>query len=133
MSEQNIELAREGYEAWNRGDVDWLLEHMTEDVEVKPLRGVGDFEEVYSGHEGWKKFWDGWREAWSSIEIRVERMQDMADHGVLALLTFEGVGRKSGAAVSMAVSHWLTFRDGQMCGITVMTPDAAERRYAERG
>jgi ketosteroid isomerase-like protein len=133
MSVENIELARKGYDAWNRADVDWFLEHMTEDVEVKPLRGVGDFERVYRGHAGWKRFWEGWRDAWSRIEIRVELVQDMGDHGVLALLTFEGVGRSSGVEVSMTVSHWLTFQDGMLSGITVMTPEAAERRREARG
>jgi ketosteroid isomerase-like protein len=132
MSEDNVELARQGYEAWNRGDVDWLLEHMTEDVEVEPLRGVGEFEQVYHGHEGWKKFWQGWRDAWSSIEIHVNRLQDMGDHGVLALLRFDGVGKSSGAEVSMTVSHWLQFRDGQVSAVRVLAPEAAERRYAER-
>jgi ketosteroid isomerase-like protein len=133
MSEENLTTARDGYEAWNRGDVDWFLEHMTEDVEVDPLRGVGDFEKVYHGHDGWRTFWEGWRDAWSRIEIRVERMQDMDEHGVLVLLTFEGEGRASGAEVSMTVSHWLTFRDGLLSGITVMTPEAADRRRVARG
>ena len=132
MSEQNLELAREGYAAWNRGDADWLMEHMTEDVEVEPLRGVGDFDKVYSGHEGWKRFWEGWREAWSTIEIRVERMEDMGDQGALALLTFEGVGKGSGAEVSMTVSHWLTFREGQVSAVRVLTPESAERRREAR-
>jgi len=132
MSEENLQLARQGYEAWNRGDADWLLEHMTEDVEVEPLRGVGDFDKVYSGHEGWKRFWEGWREAWSTIEIRVERMEDMGDQGALALLTFEGVGRGSGVEVSMTVSHWLTFREGLVSAVRVLTPEAAERRREAR-
>jgi ketosteroid isomerase-like protein len=132
MSAENVALARQGYEAWNRGDADWLLEHMTEDVEVEPLRGVGDFDKVYSGHEGWKRFWEGWREAWSTIEVRVERMEDMGDQGALALLTFEGVGRGSGAEVSMTVSHWLTFREGQVSAVRVLTPEAAERRREAR-
>ena len=132
MSEQNLQLAREGYEAWNRGDADWLMEHMTEDVEVEPLRGVGDFDKVYSGHAGWKRFWEGWREAWSTIEIRVEHMEDMGDQGALALLTFEGVGRGSGVEVSMTVSHWLTFREGKVSAVRVLTPEAAERRREAR-
>jgi ketosteroid isomerase-like protein len=33
MSEENVELVRQGYEAWNRGDLEWLLEHVTPDYE----------------------------------------------------------------------------------------------------
>lgn len=133
MSERNLATARQGYEAWNKGDVDWLLEHMTEDVEVQPLRDFGDFDKVYRGHEGWKQFWAGWRDAWSSIEIRIQRLEDMGDHGVLVLLAFDGVGKASGAEVSMTVSHWLKFRDGMLSGVIVLTPEAAERRHEARG
>lgn len=132
MSEANLATARQGYEAWNRGDSDWLLEHMTEDVEVEPLRDFGDFDKAYRGHEGWKQFWEGWREAWSTIEISVQRLEDMGDHGVLALLKFEGAGKASGAEVSMTVSHWLQFRDGLVSAVTVLTPEAADRRRAAR-
>ena len=33
---------------------------------------------------------------------------------------------------SMPVSHWLQFTDGKITGLTAMSPDAAERRRAER-
>lgn len=133
MSEENLELAREGYDAWNRDDLDWFIEHMTDDAEMRPIRGAFDFDEVYHGHEGWTEFWEIWRESWSSIEVRVQRMQDLGDQGVLVLLAFEGVGRASGAEVSIALAHWLTFRDGKLAGITVMTPEAADRRFEPRG
>lgn len=133
MSEQQLELARQGYEAWNRGDRDWFLEHMSEDAEVQPIRGFAGFDDVYLGHEGWKKFWDVWRGEWQSLDIRLERMEDMGEHGVLALVTFDGVGKASGAEVSMTVSHWLKFEDGLLSAITVLTPEAAERRREARG
>ena len=31
MSEENVELVREGIEAFNRGDIDWLLERIDDD------------------------------------------------------------------------------------------------------
>lgn len=132
MAERELTLAREGYDAWNRGDPDWFLEHMTEDAEVRPLRDFDDFDELYQGHEGWKKFWKAWGRQWSRVDLRVERMEDMEDHGVLVLLTLEGVGKESGEEVSVSVSHWLKFRDGMLSAVIVMAPDAADRRYAKR-
>jgi ketosteroid isomerase-like protein len=132
MPEQNLETARQGYEAWNRGDLDWFMKNMTEDAEIQPIRGIASFDEVYRGPGGWKKFSRVWRGHWSSIEIRVERMEDLGDHGVLVLLKFEGVERARGAEASIGLSHWLTFSDGLLTGITVMTPQAADRRRASR-
>jgi hypothetical protein len=55
----------------------------------------------------------------------------MGKHGVLVLVTFEGVGA-SGSEVSIAASHWLKFRDGRLAGVTALTPEAAERRREPR-
>jgi hypothetical protein len=35
--------------------------------------------------------------------------------------------------VSIALAHRFTFRDGKLAGITVMTPQAAGRRFEPRG
>jgi ketosteroid isomerase-like protein len=128
MSDENLALARDLYEAWNRGDRNWFLKHLTQDAEVRPLRDSAGFDEVYRGHQGWKKFWKVWRHEWSKIEVRVERMEDMGDRGVLVLLAFDGVERASGKEVSIKASHWLTFRDRFLSGVTVMAPETAERR-----
>jgi len=132
MSEQNLTLARQAYEAWNRGDANWLLEHMTEDVKVEPMHGSSPFDKVYIGHEGWNRFWKRWRKAWSQIEIRVERIEDLGQHGVLVLVKFEGVPRGGGDEVSETVSHWLKFRDGLLSSLTAMTPETADRRREVR-
>jgi ketosteroid isomerase-like protein len=133
MSEENLAAARQGYEAWNRGDRNWFLKHMTQDAEVRPISGFAGFDEVYYGPQGWRKFLKLWRREWSKVDIRVERMEDLGDRGVLVLLKFEGAGRTSGAEVSMTVSHWLTFRDELLCGMQVMTPETADRRRVARG
>ncbi len=132
MTEQYLTLARQAYEAWNRGDADWLLEHMTGDVDLEPMREYGGFEKAYRGHDGWNRFWKSWRKAWSKIEVRVERMEDMGEHGVLALVRFEGVPRTGGDEVSVTVSHWLKFRDGLISSVTAMTPETADRRREVR-
>ena len=108
MSEENVALARQGYE--------WSGTSTRSTAATTVGSGSGQ----------------GWREAWSTIEIRVERMEDMGDQGALALLTFEGVGRGRGAEVSMTVSHWLTFREGLVSAVRVLTPESAERRRDAR-
>jgi ketosteroid isomerase-like protein len=132
MSEENLSLALQVYAAWNRGDRDWFLENLTDDALVRPIRGLAGFDDAYHGPEGWKEFWAAWRKARSTIEISVERMEDMDDRGVLVLLTLEGVGRASGAEVSMPVSHWLKFRDGKLSEMIAMPPGTADRRREVR-
>jgi hypothetical protein len=56
MSDENVELVREGYEAWNRGDLDWPLDHITPDYEFRTAQLFPDTEAVYRGREGLRQF-----------------------------------------------------------------------------
>ena len=128
MSERNLDLAHQTYAAWNRGDVAWFEEHLTEDAEIQPIRDLPEFDETYVGPQGWQKFWAVWQDKWAGISV--ERVEEVNEHGVLALLTLDGEG---GAGYgSMPVSHWIQFEDGKIAGLTAMAPDAAERRRTER-
>jgi ketosteroid isomerase-like protein len=121
MPQDNVELARQAYEAWNRGDLDWFLDHMTEDFEFRPGLGFSDLDAVYRGREGWRRFAETWREAWEDITVRVERIEDLDDR-IVALLTFAGVGRGSGVEVSIRVGQVATVTEGRVSKL-VSTPD----------
>lgn len=113
MSQENVELTRQAYESWNRGELEWLLEHMTEDFEFWPGLGFSDIDAVVRGKEGWRRFAEMWREAWEDITVRVERIEDLDDR-ILALLIFDARGRGSGVEVSVRVGHVATVREGKV-------------------
>ena len=124
MSQENVELTRQAYEAWNRGDLDWFLDHMTEDFEFRPGLGFSDLDAVYRGKEGWRRFAETWREAWEDITVRVERIEDLDDR-LVALLTFYGKGRGSGVEVSIHVGQVVTVVEGRVSKL-VTFPDWTE-------
>lgn len=128
MPEQNFVLAHQIYAAWNRGDSEWLEEHLADDAQIRPIRDLPEFDELYVGHDGWRRFWETWESKWSGVSV--ERMEDLEEHGVLVLLTLEGEGGSGYGP--MPVTHWLKFREGRLAGLTAMDPNAAERRQMER-
>jgi hypothetical protein len=106
---------------------------MADDVEVGTITEFfPDADPVYHGHEGWEKFSGIFRESWSSIDVRLERVEDLGDDEVYVEVTFEGVGRESGVAVELTLVHWLTFRGDELVKLDPMTPEEGERRLAER-
>ena len=113
VSEENLELARQAYAAWNRGDLDWHLNHMTADFEFWPGLGFSDMDDVYRGKAGWRRFAARWRDAWEDITVRVERIEEVDDR-IVALLTFDAKGRGSGVEVSLQVGQVATVRDGKV-------------------
>ena len=113
MSEANVDLTRQAYATWNTGDLEWLLDHMTDDFEFQPGLGFSGLNTVIRGQEGWRQFAETWREAWEDITVKVERIEDLGDR-IVALLTFDGRGRGSGVEVSLRVGHVATVREGRL-------------------
>ncbi len=93
MSEENVEIVRQGYEAWNRGDLGWLLDHITPDYEFRTAQLFPDTDAVYWGREGLGRFWRTLREPFETVLIEVVRLEPTGDDRVLALLRFHGLGR----------------------------------------
>jgi ketosteroid isomerase-like protein len=110
MSEENVELVRQVYEAWNRGDLEWLLEHSTADAEFRTAQLFPDTDPSYRGQERFREFWKTFREAWDTFTIEAERLEPIGDDRVLALLRFHGVGRQ-GVEVTLKFANSIALED----------------------
>jgi ketosteroid isomerase-like protein len=65
MSEENVEIVRRHFEAWNRRDLVTLLALWRSDAEVDWSRSRGPLKGVYRGHCELETFW---KEFWSTFE-----------------------------------------------------------------
>jgi ketosteroid isomerase-like protein len=111
MSQENVELVRESFDAWNRGDLDNFLENISPEWEWHPARLFPGTDAVYHGKEGFTRFWNTFREPWESIRVEVERIEDLGDR-VLALMMFHAKGKGSGVDVTGEYANVFTIRDG---------------------
>ena len=109
MSAEREQLVRDGYEAWNRGDRSWVLEHMREDVEwITPPEDPDPG--TYRGHEGIETYWEQWRAAVGQLNFSPEEVVTRGDHVVVTALR-SGRGEHSGLQVSDRVIQVFTFED----------------------
>ena len=113
MSEENVELVREAYEAWNRGDLQWMLDHVVPHFEFRTTHLFPDTEDVYREREGLKRFWDTFHGPWETLLIEVERIEPIGDDRVLALFQFHGRGRE-GLEVMLEYAHLFTIENGMV-------------------
>jgi uncharacterized protein len=109
VSEQRIDLVRRGYEAWNSGDRNWVLEHMAEDVEWVPPPEDPETRH-YHGFAGVQEFWNGWRAAVGELHFEPQEFIDAGDHVVVRAVR-SGVGEQSGLEISDTVFQVYTFED----------------------
>jgi ketosteroid isomerase-like protein len=110
MSQENVELVRVGYEAWNRGDMDAILAIFHPDVELVTTGVFPGLDPAYRGHDGFRKFWRDFRGTWESLSIAVHELRDCGER-VVVLFSFWARGR-DGLEVHRQNAAVSTIRDG---------------------
>ncbi len=110
MSRENVESARRGIDAWNRGDLDEWLAGFAPDGE---LHTTGRFADrgVYRGRAGLERYWAEIREDVEELSVSVTDMRAIGDR-VFYAVTGRGRGKRSGVPVERPIWFVTTFRDG---------------------
>ena len=113
MSDENVEIVRGVYDAAARRDGAGVLAAYDAEVEwdvsraaIAPLVG----ERIYHGHQGLRRFFDDYHDAWEQIDYRYDELIDAGEH-VLSVDVESGLGRSSGAEVEFTQYAVWTIRD----------------------
>jgi ketosteroid isomerase-like protein len=116
MLQENVEIVRSLFEAFNRGDVGAGARLIDEGV-VFDVRGMEleneDFARVYFGPEGVRDFWRAWLPAWTDMQVEIRWIRDVGER-VIVWLHQRQVGRVSGLPVEFHVAWDFLFRDGKI-------------------
>jgi ketosteroid isomerase-like protein len=112
MSEETVALARQGAEAFNRRDVEWVVAHASPDVEWYPAI-AGEVEaQPFLGHEGMREFFRELDEIWEEFGLEVEEIRDLGER-VLVLSQVRAVG-KTGVKFEQSLDAVWEIREGQI-------------------
>jgi ketosteroid isomerase-like protein len=115
VSDADVEAVRRGVEAYNRGDVDGVLEMADPEVTLVPIRSLLEGG-AYTGHEGLREFLADMDEDWERREVEVDEIRDLNGR-VLVLGNFHAVGRSSGSEVRQPVAWLCEMRAGRLRGL----------------
>jgi ketosteroid isomerase-like protein len=114
MSQENVEIVRRAYEAFNASDLGTVLAILDPDIEWNASDVFFDQPRTYRDRQTWlEQFPPELAEIFRDYRAIPERLIDAGDH-VLAVAQVGGRGRRSGADVMARVAHVLTFRDGRI-------------------
>jgi ketosteroid isomerase-like protein len=118
MSEENVEVVRRAYDAWNREDLDAFLSVVHPDAEWGAGGGgsAADLflgvKSVYRGHEGVREWWNAVKEPWDYFKSHVQRTFAGGDK-VVTVVRFEAEGKESGAKVGLPfLTNVMEVKDG---------------------
>jgi ketosteroid isomerase-like protein len=112
MSQENVEVARRAYEAFNAGDISaWLPMHSA-DAEMHDLPTIPDAG-VHRGHVEMRTWVEGIIETTEYIRFEPQRFIE-AGESVLVPVRASAKGRESGVPVEMSFFHVFEFSDGKI-------------------
>ena len=117
MSQENVKLVRDLYDLWNRGDLDGATAMFDPEVVWHgythlPESGRRD------GVDAVRSWVTDFAEAWGEISVSIERLVEVGDDSVLALVRMSGRGRDSGVAVTSGLDgHLWTIRAGRIVAV----------------
>jgi ketosteroid isomerase-like protein len=87
-----VQLVRDGIDAWNRGDWEAALDRLHEDIEWRISQPLFDMPVLSHGHDGVREFWRRWAEPWEQLHVEPERMVPI-EGGVAAFVRWRARGR----------------------------------------
>jgi ketosteroid isomerase-like protein len=111
MSEENIDVVRGTFDAFQARDLDDFLNHMDPEVEYRSL--ILEVEGVYHGHDGMRAWWENVLSVFPDWSPRVEEAREVGDR-VLSRVRAEGSGTGSGIALDRDIWHLAEVRDGRL-------------------
>jgi ketosteroid isomerase-like protein len=127
MSDENVEAFKRGVDAYNRRDVEALLEELHPQVEWRPLLPVllGGKAAVFRGHEGARQGIRELEEAFTELRAEPLEFRDLGER-VVAIGHLHGRGKGSGVETESANAWLVDFEDGKVVRIReYLDPDEA--------
>jgi ketosteroid isomerase-like protein len=109
MSQENVEIMREAYNAFDRGEANVLFELLDPEIDWQSLEDT----EPKHGTEGVLESVGGWFQVWDDFQIEPEEFIDGGDH-VIAVVMERGRVPGSEEVVSQRFVQVWTLIDGKI-------------------
>jgi ketosteroid isomerase-like protein len=118
MSQEDLELVRQAWEAWERGDMKAILAFYDQDIVWDFSRAYGNviLSDEYHGHDGVRRFFREWPGAFDGYYAHAEEFIDAGGGSVLVRVRQGGRGNESGIEIDMPYWQVYRVRDGRAVG-----------------
>ena len=117
MSQENVEIVRRGTDAYNRGDLDGILESWASDAVLDWSNSRGFDAGVFRGHEI-RAHWQRLLAAFD--EVRIELVDPIeVEHGLLIVENVGYLRGRDGIEVQTRSAWLITIRDGKTTSFTL--------------
>ena len=110
MSQANVEIVRDFYAAWDRGDMPFILDRCDPQIVIVQPSELPD-SRSYHGLEGVHEAFGDWPEQWPEFEVKLERIIDVDESRTVSVNRQRLGARGLGLEVEVVFLH--TFNAGR--------------------
>jgi uncharacterized protein len=113
MSQENVEIVRDAFVAYNRGDLDTLVAYCADDIDYRAAEGALDDRGPMHGKEAARAYFQDWLDTFDDLKAEPLELIDAADEQVVTVLRFGGRAKLSGVEADLTFAAVYTLRDGK--------------------
>ena len=124
MSQENVEIVRRAYAAFNEEVLDAFLEYYHPDLEYDITKGSGPWAGMYHDRESVRRFLADYMELWEYVRMEPEEFTEVGDDQVIVLIRLRMKGKGSGIEVKATTLNVWTVHDGKAARIAVVNSKA---------
>jgi ketosteroid isomerase-like protein len=116
MSQANVETLRQGFEAFNSGDIERILAFAHPDFEAVVPPELSAEPDTYRGHDGIRRYFQSFEDAMDEVRFQPERFWDVGQ-SVVAVVQLTAKGRQTGIPVEQRIAQVWSIRNGKALGV----------------
>jgi ketosteroid isomerase-like protein len=118
MSLDNVEIVRRSTEAYNRRDLDGIVEHWAPDAVLDWSNSRGPEAGVYRGHDEIRAFTQEFQAAWDDVRLELDDPIEVEDD-LLVVGNVTYLRGRDGIEIEARSAWVLRFRDGRQTSLTL--------------
>jgi ketosteroid isomerase-like protein len=116
MSQENVEIVRAQFDAFNRGDFEAANKDAAPDGELDWSRAVGPEHGVFRfDSDQARRFWDELRDPWESVQVEPEEFIEVGEQVVVPQTGY--MRGRDGIEVRARITQVFTIREGKIVRI----------------
>ena len=120
MSQENVEIVRAAFDAFERDDTDGVLSLCDPEIEITQADDLLGAPQHQHGHAGMLEAFAVWPEQWDDYRIEVVSMTDLGDR-VMVKQMARGRGKDTGIPVEMLFTFLFSVRAGKITEWRIFT------------
>jgi ketosteroid isomerase-like protein len=109
-SPEVVERFTEGFECWNGGELDLMLDVYAEDAEFD-ISTIFIDTPPFRGHASMRRYWRATWEAWEGVRMDPVEVLELGGGRFVVDVRFWGKGKRSGVEVDQRFAYLYTLRE----------------------